>query len=55
MARYWVGDAGEHEARDADAPATRSVPAPGAAERERLADAVRRTLAGNVTDDDGVE
>lgn len=55
MARYWVGDVGDRPTRatdpaDArDASARSRIPAP---RRERVTDAVRRTLAGNVTSDD---
>ncbi|MDQ4119596.1 MAG: hypothetical protein M3235_21945 [Actinomycetota bacterium] len=52
MARYWVGDAGEHGAAADDPPAARQGQPSADAERERLTDAVRRTLAGNVTADD---
>ena len=48
MARYWVGDAGEH-GQGAEPSVPRPRPAP---EPERLTDALRRTLAGNVTADD---
>lgn len=53
MARYWVGDAGEPGAGAGDpAPVHPGPSATCAVERERIADAVRRTLAGNVTADD---
>jgi hypothetical protein len=51
MARYWVGDAGEH-GQGAEPSVPRPRPAPAAPESERLTDALRRTLAGNVTADD---
>jgi hypothetical protein len=52
MARYWVGDAGERRTPAPEPSAARQGPQACAPERERLADAVRRTVAGNVTADD---
>ncbi|TCK25618.1 hypothetical protein [Pseudonocardia endophytica] len=52
MARYWVGDPGERGSSAADRTTARPGQQPRAQERERLSDAVRRTLAGNVRADD---
>lgn len=52
MARYWVGDAGEPGAAPTADPAVRPGPPGCPGEPERITDAVRRTLAGNVTVDE---
>jgi len=55
MARYWVGETGERHAPVADpSSAPDGIPRQRAATqpRERVTDAVRRTLAANLTPDD---
>jgi hypothetical protein len=53
MARYWVGDAVEPGDPPGDPASVHpGPPATCAADGERITDAVRRTLAGNVTAED---
>lgn len=55
MARHWVGETGEPGTPCADPSPTHPGTVPCVRDRERLTDAVRRTLARDVAPDDPAE